>query len=363
MFKSFMKNIHKNCIPFSVLGICLYAFYLRIDSLYHHSFWTDELLQLEELKGTFWRLIVSRPTAEFCSFLSGDFYLIFPFFKVFSYNKWGLAIPHIIATLIGFYLLYLISKRYFKTIWGYLITFTIVCFNATLIYHATEIRTYAVLPTLALGTLYLSLRLADLNFQLKPATRIGAVILFIIVIWFHVYGVLMFFGSFLFTILSKYKTDDFKKCLKNGFYFALLVLCITMPLWLYSVFGPHQIAGPYTANTAGTFEYIPNPLNNIVGFLKGVFCNLIGHRKLYFLFIGIGIPLIFSYKDRFKQLLFLFVCILMPLGFILISDLASHYWFMQRQFVWIMPLFAFFLGWAWESLFMWIKLKNTNKVK
>jgi len=40
---------------------------------------------------------------------------------------------------------------------------------------------------------------------------------------------------------------------------------------------------------------------------------------------------------------------------ILFIDLRSEYWFLQRQFVWVMPAFALFLGWAWEScaLYFW----------
>lgn len=357
MIKSILEYVRKNANLLLVILISAYAFYLRILSLYHHSLWTDELIQLGELKGTFWRLLSSRPTAEFTSFLCGDYYLMFPFFKIFSYNKWGLAIPHIIATLFSFYILYLLSKRYLKTIWGYLITFSIVCFNATLIYHATEIRPYAVLPTLALGTLYLLIKLSDSNFQVSSKQKIWSVLFFIVVIWFQVYGLFMYLSSFVFAVLLKYKSDDFKECLKRGFYFTLLVLGITMPLWLYCIFGPHHIAAPYTVNTAGTFEFIPNPLANPVGFLKGVFCNLIGHRKLYFLLIGTFIPVIFSYKGRVKQLLFFIVCVLAPIGIILITDLVSDYWFMQRQFLWVIPLYAFYLGWAWESLFIKISRK------
>lgn len=360
MLRNLIRYIRKNSIPIAVTIICAYAFYLRMVSLYQHSFWTDELIQLGELKGTFWRLLASRPKAEFTSFLCGDYYLMFPFFKIFSYNKWGLAIPHIIATLIGFYLLYLICKRYFKTIWGYLVTFSIVCFNATLVFHATEIRTYAVLPTLALGTLYLLLRMSDSDFQLSRLKKMGAVTFLVMVIWFQVYGILMVFSSYLFVALIKYKAAGLKTWFKNSLKFCGLVLGIAMPLWLFSVFGPHHNPAPYTANSSGTFEYIPSPLENLVGFLKGVFCNLIGYRKLYFLFSGIVIPFIFRYKEKVEQILFLFIIVIMPTGMILISDLATHYWFMQRQFIWVIPMFAFFLGWSWDSFFVLISNRKAR---
>ena len=36
----------------------------------------------------------------------GDYLLAYPFVQVFKDNKWGTAIPHIIATIFGFYFLY-----------------------------------------------------------------------------------------------------------------------------------------------------------------------------------------------------------------------------------------------------------------
>ena len=353
MLKAILKYVQKHVIGFSVFIISIYALYLRVMSLYKREFWTDELSQLQALGGTFLDLIKVVPTREFCSYLSGDFYLIYPFFKVFSYNKWGLAIPHIIATILGFYILYLICKRYFKSIWAYLITFIIVCFNNTLIFHATEIRPYAVLPTLALATFYLIQRMGDLDFKLDIYKRIWAIVLLTIVIWFHVYGLGMFLTSLLFVLLSKIKEPNFKSCLKNALYFSAILLGITMPLWLYSVFGPHCIPATFRQPT---FEYIPSPASNLIGFLKGIFCNLIGDKRLYILFAGIVVPFVFSYKERVKQLLFLFVVIFFPLTLIFISDFVSKYSFIQRQFVWLMPLFAFFLGWTWESFFTLIRI-------
>ncbi len=364
MFKNSIKYINKKFVPLSVSIICLYALYLRIIHLYRHTtLWGDEIHYLRPMNGTFLDFLKAIPEAEFCSYLSGDLFLFYPFFKIFSYNKWGLAIPCIVATILGFYILYLICKRYLKSIWAYFITFCIVCFNATLINHATEIRTYAILPTIALATFYLFQRITDLNFNLNAPKRIGAIIFFVLVIWFHVYGIVMFISCLLFALLSKYRENDFKIYFKNAITFTCIILCFAMPLWLYSVFGRHLDYSQLNILNINTFDYIPNPLYNIVGFLKGIFGNLVGFKKLYFLLPGLLIPFIFSYKGRHKQLLFLFFIIIMPIAFIFLSDVMQKYWFIQRQFIWVMPLFAFFLGWSWDSFFCYVASVKERRFK
>ncbi|MFA5149981.1 MAG: hypothetical protein WC937_03035 [Candidatus Omnitrophota bacterium] len=352
MIKIIKGYIYKYSIPLSVTIICIYALFLRLIVLYRHTLWTDEIYYLGPLKGTFLEFIREIPKAEFCSYLSGDLFIFFPFFKIFAYNKWALATPCIISTVAGFYLLYLICKIYFRSIWAYLITFCIVCFNASLIVHATEIRTYAFLPTLALATFYLLKKLADLNFELSTVKRIWATIFFVLVIWFHVYGVLMFGSCLLFVLIAEYKNKNFRIFLKNAIYFAVIVLCSAMPLWLYSVLGPHL---SYTQFNINPFDFIPSPWQNFSGFLKGIFGNLIGFKKLYIFLLGTIVPVFFSYENRFKQLFFLILIILFPIGVIFIFDLLQKYWFIQRQFVWVMPFYAFFLGWCWESLFFIFK--------
>jgi hypothetical protein len=128
-----------------------------------------------------------------------------------------------------------------------------------------------------------------------------------------------------------------------------------MPFWFYCVFGPHV---NYTALKLNTFDYIQNPFYNIADFLKAIFGNLIGNKSLYLLLMGIIIPFVFFYRDKYKQLLFLLLAIVFPLGLILIFDIIQSYWFLQRQFVWVMPLFAFFLGWTWDVFFLMLRLKK-----
>lgn len=318
--------------------------------------WLDELFQLSIVDRNFIDVIKCLPYSEYSSYLSGDHYLIFTFLKLFGYNKWALASVHIVATIIGFYLLYLICKLYYKTIIGYLVTFTVVCFNATLLKHATEIRCYAVLPTLALAVFYLFQKLADKPTPLSRKNKILVTLFLIATIWFHPYGVLMIISSLAFHLLRKWRTQDFKGILCRVGKIMSVSLCIAMPLWLFTELNLRPLL------ETNTFQFIPNPLYNPVGFLKGIFGNLVGFKKLYFLLVGVIFPFIIRYKERILQVFFQFVLIFIPIGLILSADVMRRYWFIQRQFVWVIPFFAFYLGWAWES-FILHSLQALRKIR
>ncbi|MBI3601426.1 MAG: glycosyltransferase family 39 protein [Candidatus Omnitrophica bacterium] len=278
--------------------------------------------------------------------------MIYPFFKVFSYDKWALAIPHIVSTIIGFYILYLICRRYFRTIYGYIITFTLVCFNVTLIKHATEIRPYAVLPTLALASLYLSLQLVEHHASMTKAKKWLIGTFFILVLWFHVYGILILFCPLVFALLTKFGDASFKIILKSVAKIIAVVLGVTLLIWFLSLFGPHL---PWQGHGFRVNQYIPYPFEDFIGFLKGVFGNLVGQKKLYFLLLGMAIPFFLPSRERFQQITFLFITIFIPIGLIFLADAVDGYFFVQRQFIWVMPFFAFYLGWSWESLIMYVR--------
>lgn len=354
----YIKSKRNYFIPSAVISICLLALYLRSVKLFYHELWVDEIYQVDQMRGTFLSMIKRLPVNEFCSYLSGDYYLTYPFFKIFSYNKWGLSIPHIISTLLGFFLLYLLCKRYCKSIWGYVITFGVICFNDTMIEHATEIRTYAVLPTLALACLYFWLKLIDSNYCLSRGKRIAIGVFFILTIWFHVYGVIIFSFTGLYALVTRLKNKAIFAILRNTSFFVFIIFCITLPLWFISVFGRHLDSTKFNFDT---FQFIPNPLQNSIGFLKGVFGNLLGSKKLYFLLLGVIFPFVIPYNDRFRQILLLVVLVFVPIGVILFANILTHYWFIQRLFIWVIPFFALFIGWSWDSAIIYLKNKFVKK--
>jgi len=188
--------------------------------------------------------------------------------------------------------------------------------------------------------------------------KIALGVFFLFVIWFHVYGIAIVSVSLLFPLLVKIGDKNFKTILKDSLKFYAIVLCVAAPLWLISVFGPHP---SYRPDDTTTFKWIPNPRTNLVGFLKSVFGNLVGFKKLYPLLAGVFFPFLLPYKNRLKQINLLFVMVFAPIGAILLAGLVTDYCFMQKQFIWTIPFFALFLGWSWDSLIHYIGEKLPPK--
>ncbi len=93
---------------FSALGL-----FLRFDNLRQRQLWNDEIFQLSNTLGAFkpfWKRLAYGDMTSF----PGEYLLTYPFAAVFHDNKWGLAVPHILATMRGG----LISGRTFVTVFG-----------------------------------------------------------------------------------------------------------------------------------------------------------------------------------------------------------------------------------------------------
>jgi len=364
---SFFYEHRKPVVAIALSLLALYFRLLWVARKAESGLIGDEIWQLGAMGGSLWDMIKSLPHQEHATFLSGDYFIIYPFFKMFGYNRWGIAFPHLVIAMIGFYYFYLISKRYFRTTWAYVIAFAILAFNVTLIEKSTMARTYAVLPTLALMILYYGQMLVDGNVHLSMKQKWGFGIFFVLALWFHVYGILIVFCTILYCLLGKFQDKSAKVIIVDMVKFFSIVFVIAMPFWLISVYGPHILPGvdlidtrmnvldyQFSDRNITTFDYIPNPLFDFIGFLKSIFGNLIGYRKFYILLPGVFIPFFLPVKNRYKLIGFLLALVALPLMLLLFSVLKSGYWFLQRQFVWVMPFFALFLAWSWDSLILFI---------
>lgn len=330
-------------IIFSAWGI-----YLRFLELAERDLWVDELASFRATEGAlkpFWQNATYG--SELISF-PGQYLITWPFVRMFGLNKWGIMIPSVLSTLIGFYLLYLICQRYLKNSLSYGIVFALACFNHELIFHSFEFRPYSILPTLSLGVFYVADTIISQLDQFSLFKKFWAGVLLVFTTIYHAYGIIILFFIAGFLILRELSMRPAGEIFHKTWKFLGCVLLIAVPLFLWYAVGSKAVKGMMWMDS---FEFIPNPLVDLVGFLKAVFCNLTGHRYLYFLFGGVILSFLISHKERFVQIGFFAVLVVMPIQILLLIDLNKSYWFLQRQFIWVTPLFIFLVGWCWDSIF------------
>jgi 4-amino-4-deoxy-L-arabinose transferase-like glycosyltransferase len=324
-----------------------YGMYLRARCLAGREHWADECFSLQALEGPlkpFWQ----RFHYTDFTFFPGDYIINWPFAYLFKTDKWGVAIPHILLTLLGFYLLYLICRRYFHSIFAWIVTFALVAVHRDLIFHAFELRPYGVLPTFALLAFYFTEEIFSKHYSLSLARKILIGFSFLFTVIYQVYGAIILFFIFVYFALRESGERSFIDIFKRNYRLILTLLIMVVPLYLwYSVGSPHVYK---TSGYSGrTFDYIPNPAVDFFAFVKSNFCNLTGNRVLYPLMFTLIFPFILPYPKRLQQIGFLLVLIILPIMVIFYVNLLIGYHILQRQFTWAMPLFAFLSGWCLDS--------------
>lgn len=349
---NFIKN---NCRILIALFFTIFGLYLRFKQLAGRQLWTDELWQLEKTIGPFkpiWqRLIVT----DFTSF-PGAYLLNYPFVKFFGTNKWAINIPNYFITFFGFYFLYLICQKYLKTFWGYLIAFLIICINPHLIFHSFEFRPYAVLPTLSLASFYFAeMVVSERQLPILKKILIGTFFIFAII--YHVFGLMIVGLCLLYFIIIEANKSSYKEVIKRLMPFLLPAGLLGFLLFIWFTSG--TIWEEVQKGNWQTFDYYPDPVNDFVHFIRQVSFNLMAqkHYGQKHLALGIWIILLFPHKDRFKQAGFFLLMILLPIVLILALAIYEKYWFLDRQLIWIMPLYAFFLAWCWDSIIIYAQKK------
>jgi len=336
----------------------IWGMILRFKIFVNRELWIDEIIQIRMSLEPLQPLWLRKDTAIDITSFPGDYLLTYPFVHLFGTSKL-VAIPHAILSILGFYLLYLLCKQYFKTIFGYLVSFVLLCFNHLLVFHAFEIRPYSVLPILALACFYFTKDVISTNDSDNRLSKknIFVIILYVITILFHPFGVVIAFFVLLFHILNQIKEEALINVLRRNAKFIGIIAAIVIIPWIYFVVG--IILVPPLEQEV--FEFVPNPLSgsSALSVSDGspaylVFAgHLVNHmmslRILYFLLFGIVLTLLFNHQDRLKQIIYFFTLIAFPVLSILILDITIKYWFLPRQYIWVIPLFCFFLGWCWDS--------------
>ncbi|MBI3601346.1 MAG: hypothetical protein HY209_00385 [Candidatus Omnitrophica bacterium] len=343
----------------SVFVITLLGLWWRIDIYRQHEWSTDELCQYKHTVGPLKPFWLTADYGESHSF-PGDYLLTYPFIQIFKENKWGVAIPHFLSTLLGFYVLGLLCQRYLKHPLSWLMTFAMFALHRQLIYHALQLRPYSMLAALGLSTFYI---LESLMNPLLSPSRMQCIlywIALILTIIYHPYGLLIICCWGLFFLLRDYRQTGFIPFIQRRWRFWLSLSFVGLLLWLY--YNKGNPSSPFYNHRyleLDVFQFIPNPLVDPINFLKAVMTNLIGFKLFYLLLIGIALRLWWPKQDRLIVAGFLMTIFILPILLLMIADAVTGYWFLQRQYVWVMAIFPLFTGWCWDPIFIFF----LNKIK
>jgi 4-amino-4-deoxy-L-arabinose transferase-like glycosyltransferase len=354
----------KNKILLSCFLISIFGLLARFRAFWNKSFWNDEAYQLAKIKEVFRPFWNWNFYGDFTVF-PGDYVLTYPFVQLFPTNEWGLRIPHVIATLLLFPAFYFLCRRHLKTWGGFVIAFLLLAFNATLINHSFEFRPYAVLPVLAVTVLFFIERLVVDLHQYSRWQRGWIALFLIFVAGFHAYGIFMIFLSFLLSLFVSLEKNSFQKIFERVGSYVGVVLVMCFLVWLWYAIGSKVTfkisADRFAGTDIHTFRFIPHPLQDLTGFLKGIVGNLTGNKYMYVLLLGLSGLFAVQNKETGFQWRMLMYLIIIPLFLMLILSMMGGYYFLQRQFIWVMPFWALLLAKQWDIFF--IRLMSSSGIR
>lgn len=324
----------------------------RLQAYIHRDFNVDERMELNAGSGPlmpFWKLCFYGESHSF----PGDYLLTYPFIQIFNKTaalpgRVAVAIPHALTTLLGFYALWLLGRRYFTHPGAWLVTFTIFAVHRELVYHALGLRPYGTLAALGLTTFYILDSLMNPVLSPSRPKLILAWAALAATVVYHPFSLPMMVIFSIFLVFREWRKTGglaFLRCHRS---FWISLGAIAAPLWLYYMQGHPQNASHQ--GSGFVFDYIPNPVVHPVGFLKSVAGNLLGSKIAYLLSLGVLLRLFWPPKNRWEIWSFGIVMIGLPILMYLTADVVLQYWFIQRQFVWVMAVYAFFAGLCWEGL-------------
>jgi len=279
-----LNKVKKYKIPLVCLCISLWALVPRYQVFSDPTLVGDEIYQYIMLVDVVKPFRMLTQYGDFSSF-PGDYIITYPFLKIFGPTSWGIRVPYIVLHMFLFYFTYLVCKNYFKTIFGYVVTFGILCLNTTLIVHSFEFRPYAVLPTLAIVSFYVADLVINKEIELGFPKKFFIVFFYLFTFVYHAHSLFFISIPILYFTLDKLNRKSFTKIWNNNFKLYSIIILIGGGIWLWYSIGTYiniQNDNFTVIKKLDTFQFIPNPSISLIGFLKGIFGNLIGNKKLYF---------------------------------------------------------------------------------
>lgn len=339
-----------------VVLISLVALFIRFDTFINRGgLLGDERTQYELVREIKF-LPVWRNDIAFddVTTFPGHYLFLYPFIKSIDIDSFAVRFPAIVMQFLFFVLFYLCCNTIFKTVWGFLIAFLIVSFNVTLINHAFELRPYSSLPTFALFSFYCSDLIIRQKIKLHWMWKILILILYMFMASFYAYAIFFILLPAVYQLISNkiYKLNDLQ-LFDYRFLFMTIIASLFVWGWYMTGFMLGSLTGRGHLAIVGldTFQHIPNPFVDVLGFLKSIIGNLIGRKELYVLLMGFIYVYFMPKLERTKHVQFFVFLVLTPLVLMCLASVFAKYVFIQRHFIWVMPFFAIVIGWQWDYFF------------
>jgi hypothetical protein len=354
-----------------IINLVLLALLLssRIYERISHEFWGDEIEQIRNLLSVQFLLFKYLP--ENPGGLPGYYLLTLPLQHLAPYDKFVLGMPGLLAHLAVFALIPTLFRILGlaptgSRFWPSAVAQAGFIINETLAYQSMEVRPYSVLPLLWAC----SIVLASWTIELLNNTPVGKptwpgwkltsilVVAHAVVLLWHAYGMFMLATAYGFFALTRWA--EFWRALRRPVTLGIILStsALVVPVWLH-VHPGSRTWGP--VNQVDTFSQIKP---TIVSIGRSTLGNLSGRPDLN---LGIVTPIVAlggltlsAYRglrnrpgmvtDLWPQICLYAVLVAAPIGMILVADIVTQYWFLQRQFIWTAVPFWMGIGVAANNL-------------
>lgn len=358
----------------ALAAIFLLFCYLRFNHRWTHELWADEVMTVRGLKTEFipW-LQRGLPESDF--HFAGSYLLLYPIGHWVSSDKFIVAIPYILLTGLFYYLFarvnwarlvrleessYILNPR-----WINVIACMLVTVNNTLIIYAFEMRPYSVLSLLMLLALLLGDRVSDLErFSFKYA------IFGFVLILFHNFGLLMLVVGLGYSIVFRFCED--REVVKDrwwnqiirfrpAFLTALTSFIFTLPMfWMYT---QRPVLNLFHGTGFQVHQFIHPGMKGVLQVL-GIYYGFQSGYKWIRLVIVVLVMfglLLCIFRKRWMVLLFPIWFVVGPTFIIYLFDNAVKFLFIQRQFLWVIPFHAVFVGMTVHHSMDWFCQRFTSR--
>jgi hypothetical protein len=347
----------KYLYSFSVVLLLFVLIYYRVSIRLNNPLNIDEVEEVSHLISFSHLIFTYLPSIP--GGAPGQYLIALFVNKIFPNNKFMLAIPGILGNIIIFlslpYLVKIIYPMNIRKI-KILSFYTRICFvlDPVLAYQSIEIRPYSLLPCIWIISVFIcnsfiKVKINNMNFKNKIFFFWGYIVLLTIIFIWHYYGFIIFISIFTYNLLIK--KNNFH-LLKDKLIKFIIVGCsflISLPIWRYFIPGSFR----FNIRTAdqiftGVINYFQNyrTLSSSVTWINNIFILLILFTLSFVFFNVTKIKNVNKFLHQKKLKLckdITIFLIIFPVITIFMLDVINNYWFLLRQFSFVLlPVYILF---------------------